>query len=120
MRLENGDAAFCNTCPRRGTCVGGLSTEVLPTETGTRGKKYYYSLRLQDKVYGRSADMEPLNSSWFNGMQEQTKHLELAGQILLDRIAACTGQNAVGDCVIVDQRGISGAVLKQLRPQNEG
>jgi len=117
MRLENGSPAFCNTCPDRGTCVGELSAEIIPTPTRNYQKTFYYSLRLQDRVHGRSKDMRPLESSWFNGMHNKTTHLERAGEILMDRVAACTGPNATGECVVVDVVGISTTVLEELMPE---
>lgn len=115
MKLETGEPTFCNDCPNRGTCVGALSTKILPTETRNYQKRLYYSLRLQDQVHGRSVDLKPLESTWFNGMHERTEHLEAAGQILLERVAACTGPNATGQCVIIDTYGISNAVLGAMR-----
>ena len=117
MKSENGKPVFCNDCPNRGTCVGELSEKIIPTETRNYSRVFYNSLRLQDKVHGRSADLEPLESGWFNDMRTQTEHLEKAGKILLDRVAACTGPNATGSCVIVDTLGISHAVREQLEPK---
>jgi hypothetical protein len=114
MKSENGNAMFCNTCPNRGTCVGELSDTIETVEKRNYSKRYYYDLRLRDNVHGRSEVLKPLESSWFNGMHEQTTHLEMAGEILRERVAACTGPNATGACVVVDSIGISHAVLERL------
>jgi hypothetical protein len=115
MKSENGNAMFCNTCPNRGTCVGELSEKIEPVETRNYSKRFYYTLRLRDRIHGRSEVLKPLESSRFNGLHEQTTHLEMAGEILRERVAACTGPNATGACVVVDPVGISRAVLSQLK-----
>jgi hypothetical protein len=114
MKSENGNAMFCNTCPNRGTCVGELSEKIEPVETRHYAKRFYYTLRLRDRVHGRSEELKPLESTWFNGMHEQTTHLEMAGEILRERVASCTGPNATGACVVVDSIGISRAVRSQI------
>ncbi len=114
MKSENGNPVFCNECPNRGTCVGELSDTIEPVEARSVSKTFYFTLRLRDKVHGRSEELKPLESSWFNGMQEQTAHLEAAGRILRDRVAACTGQNVAGKCVVVDTIGISRAVHEEM------
>ena len=35
----------------------------------------------------------------------------------MDRVAACTGPNATGECVVVDVVGISTTVLEELMPE---
>ncbi len=114
MKSENGSPVFCNECPNRGTCVGELSDTIEPVEERNHSKRFYYNLRLRDRVHGRSEVLKPLESSWFNGLHEQTTHLEMAGEILRERVAACTGPNATGACVVVDSIGISRAVRSQL------
>ena len=118
MKSPEGKPVFCNTCDNRGNCVGELSDTIDIRPEGARigDNQFYRRLRLQDQLHGSSKEMSPLDNSRFNHMEGRKDHMEAAGKILRERVAACTGPNATGECVIVDVTGITEAIYQVFPP----